>query len=290
MSDRSRARPSAATTEEIEAELRRENPKGRLWERCAQLKIAPPEIRHRKVGDRHQAELSLEIDAWEVTSGIQSGWSRRMVVQLASRELLAELEALLAEEGGAMPNPPTRGAALAGDDEDVWEVGAGDAERLRSTNPKGQVFEWCQKRKPPVARPRFETRKAKGGGVHVRATLVTLHLSSPWFRASQMKLAEQAAAEALLPLLPDEIAEPGRAQLDPRSALSELRQRGVIAGYAFETTSEEGAPHARRFTVVGHLTRPDGAIETSGPLEAPSKKEATLLAARALLDRLSESE
>lgn len=278
------SRPVAA--EAIEEQLRGDNPKGRLWERCAKLGLEPPSIRHRAIGPTHQAEMTLEIGEWELSSGVQSGGARRLVEQLAARELLDELEALLADEG------PERGraapAALAGDDDDVWEVSAEDAERLRRLNPKGLVFEWCQKRRPPVARPRFETRKAKGGGVYVRATLVTLHLSSPWFRAGQAKLAEQAAAEALLPLLPDADVEERSAvePLDPRSALNTLRQRGLIADYSFEV-AEPRSPNAR-FTVVGRALLTRGAIETA-PMVGASKKEATLLAARALVERIGDA-
>lgn len=285
MSERSPERASAASADEIEAELRRENPKGHLWERCAQLHPAAPAMRYRVIDGTHQAEMTLEVGDWELASGVQSGWSRKMVEQLAARELLAELESVLAEERAAAPPPAPRAGGE--DEEDVWEVAAQDAERVHRTNPKGQLFEWCQKHK--IARPRFEARKAKGGGAHVRASLVTLHLSSPWFRASQAKIAEQAAAEALLPLLPEEVSPSGPAQLDPRAALHELWQRGLIAEYAFETTTHDDAPpHARRFTAIGRATRADGAIVKGEPIEASSKKEARLLAARALLDRLGD--
>jgi dsRNA-specific ribonuclease len=276
------ANMSAASAEEIEAELRRDNPKGRLWECCAQLGIAPPSVRHRAIRETHQAEMTLEVGEWELTSGVHSGWSPKMVEQLAARALLAELEALAADESLDDRRAPAIATIAGGEEEDVWEVDADDVDRLRTLNPKGAVFEWCQKHK--VARPRFEERRARGGGSHVRASLVTLHLSSPWFRASQRKNAEQAAAEALIPLLPDEL--PGAGNLDPRSALNELRQRGVLAEYVFETTGGEGMPAARRFTVIGRATLPSGAIETSEPCDAPSKREATLLAARALLERI----
>lgn len=267
------------TAEATEDDLRRENPKGRLWERCARLSLEPPRVRHREVRGVHQAEMTLDVGEWELTSGVQSGWSRRIVEQLAARELLAELEALLAEE---RPVAPPSG----GDDDDVWEVGAKDAERLRRTNPKGQVFEWCQQRRPAVARPRFEVRRV-GGRVHVRATLVTLHLSSPWFYASQVKTAEQAAAEALLPLLPDD-AEPE--PIDPRTALNALRQRGAIAHYAFEIRDAQGTTTGatRPFTAVGRMTLPSGAVETTEPAMGASKTEAIVLVARVLLERLPQ--
>lgn len=283
---RDERRSTPATADDLEAELRRENPKGRLWTRCAQLGIDRPYVEHRAIGATHQAQMTLHIDEWELWSDVQSGRSRPMAEQLAARELLADLEKHLAEEGLAEPPPAP---ALAGDDDDVWEVGPDDAERLKRDNPKGQVFEWCQKRKPQIARPRFETRRVKGGGVHVRASLLTLGLSSPWFRAPNVTLAEQAAAEALLSLLPeDAVAEGGgTGHLDPRSALHTLRQRGAIADYVLEATGGDRA--SGRFTAVGRATLPSGAVEATAPIEAPSKREAALLAARALLERVERA-
>ena len=227
--------------------------------------------------------MTLDVDEWELTSGPQAAWSRAMAEQLAARELLAELDALVRDEGLEPPEPPPR--ATLSDDDDVWEVDASDADRLRDANPKGAVFEWCQKRRPPIARPRFEVRKAPGGGVYVRATLLTLHLASPWFRAARRQTAEQAAAEALLPLLPDELPEQGGGQLDPRSALNELRQKGAIADYAFDVAPGPGSPQAR-FTAVGRMTLLGGRVYATASMEGASKKEATLLAAQALLEHV----
>lgn len=274
-----RSRNGATLVESAADEaLRRENPKGRLWERCAQLRLELPRVRYREVRDVHQAEMSLDVGEWELTSGVQFAGTRQAVEQLAARELLAELEALLAESGPRAPSPVV-------EDDDVWEVGPDDLERLRQTNPKGLVYEWCQKRRPQVARPRFETRRV-AGRVHVRATLSTLQLSSPWFHAVQVKAAEQAAAEALLPLLPDE-AEVACEPIDPRATLNELRQRGVVREYAFDVRDANGSTTGaeRPFTAVGRMTLPSGAMETTEPMQGQSKKEATVLAAVALLRR-----
>lgn len=273
-----------STAPDLEEELRRTNPKGRLWERCAQLRIESPRVRHRAIDDRHQAELTLEIDEWELTSGVHSGWSRKMVEHLAARALLEELERVIAER--AAPASSAAPAAIAADvNEDVWEVDDENAERLQELNPKGQVFEWCQRRK--IARPRFEMKQARGA-FYVRASLTTLHLTSPWFSASQRKIAEQAAADALLPLLPDEVSE-DNVRLDPRAELNELRQRNVIADYGFDVVAEAGTPE-RCFAVVGTMTIAPGRTETTEPIGASSKKEAILLAARELVSRLDDDE
>jgi len=79
---------------DLEAELRALNPKGKLWERCAQLGVPAPRVRHRRVGDRHQVELLVDVDEWELSSGPLWGWSRKVAEHLAARELLDELDDL----------------------------------------------------------------------------------------------------------------------------------------------------------------------------------------------------
>ncbi|MBZ0117925.1 MAG: hypothetical protein K8H88_13060, partial [Sandaracinaceae bacterium] len=80
---------------ELEDELKRTNPKGRLYERCQGLRIAPPEIAHRALGQghaqRHQIEMTLLVEEWELSSGVHTAWSRKTAEQLAARELLAAL-------------------------------------------------------------------------------------------------------------------------------------------------------------------------------------------------------
>lgn len=269
---------------DLEEELKRSNPKGRLFEQCQKLHVAPPEIRHRAIGrgheQSHQVELTLLVDEWELSSGIHTAHSRRMAEQLAARDLLATLEEVLAERR-ARAAPAERVAVVEADDGEAFEVDDAEAERLQRDNPKGRLFEWCAQRK--IALPRLEARTV-GGVPEVRASILTLDLVSPWFRAARRKGAEQAAAAALLPLLPD--VDPRRAQLelDPRSALTSLQQRGEIAAYRIEL-EERGPVQARTFTAIGHLTTKDGASHVTEPFEAPSKKAATLLAARELVAR-----
>lgn len=181
-----------------EDELRRQNPKGRLWERCAKLGVDAPRIAHREIDGRHQIELTLTLAEWELASGSWWADSRKVAEQLASRSLLEELEEVAREEG-----PSTRTNT---DDEldDVFEVSEADARELLHANAKGRLFEWTQQQKPQVARPKFEARRMKGH-VYVRARLARLELESPWFRAPRRRVAEHAAAQALLSLVAGDI-------------------------------------------------------------------------------------
>ena len=268
----------------FEDELKRENPKGRLYERCQGLRIAPPEIAHRALGQghaqRHQIEMTLLVEEWELSSGVHTAWSRKTAEQLAARELLAALEEVLAEPHAAHVAPA---ADVAGDDRsgegDVLEVSEADVERLTQSNPKGRLYEWCAQRK--IARPKLELRTVREAPA-VRLTLVTVDLTSPWCRATRRKDAEQAAAAALLPLLPEASAP---AELDPRSALAAARERGELASYRFEL-GEHGPAHARVFTAVGYLSLKDGTEHVTEAFEGPSKKAATLRAARELMHRV----
>jgi len=257
----------ASDSDDLEAQLKRENPKGRLWERCAQLGVSAPRVRHRRVGDRHQVELVVDVDEWELSSGAQWAWSRKMAEQLAARELLEELDELRPK--------PARTAAR--EDDDVFDVDEDLAERLRSINPKGRAFEWTQRQKPPVARPRFEARR-EGSGMLVRARLDTLDLVTPWFRAGQRKLAEQAAAQALLPLL-EQMSE----QVDARTVLNELVQKGDLLSSSISVADSGLDLEDSRFRATAQLVSLDGST-TLAEAVGRSKRDAASKAARALLD------
>ena len=179
-------------------ELKRENPKGRLWERCAQLGITSPRIRHREVDERHQVELELDFMEWELASGSHSGESRRVAEHLAARQLLVDLEEFAKELRPATPSPES-----AIPEDDVFDVSDEQAGELVRTNAKGRLFEWTQRQKPQVARPKFEARLS-GGLVYVRAKLRRLELESPWFRSTRRKIAEHAAAESLHALVAEQ--------------------------------------------------------------------------------------
>jgi dsRNA-specific ribonuclease len=271
----------------LEDELKRENPKGRLYERCQGLRIAPPEIAHGALGQghaqRHQIEMTLLVDEWELSSGVHTAWSRKMAEQLAARELLVALEEALAEHQAARVEPSVAVSSEDRSDEDVLEVSDADVERFTQGNPKGRLYEWCAQRK--IAHPKLELRTVQGAPA-VRLALVTVDLASPWCRAKRRKDAEQAAAAALLLLLPEASAP---AELDPRSALAAAQQRGELAAYHFEV-GEHGPAHARVFTTVGHLSLKDGTEHVTSTFEGSSKKAATLRAARELVRRVYDAQ
>ena len=271
---------------DLEEELKSDNPKGRLWEACAARRIAPPTLRHATSGTRHRVEMELTVGEWELSSGVHWGWSRKVAEQLASRALLDELEALGSDEPAARP-PPSHAERVeqAIGDEDIFDVDEDDAARLRRSNAKGQVYEWCQRQKPPVRRPRFTARQARGG-VLVRARLETRDLETPWFRAPRRREAEHAAAEALLHLLPASDDAPDLdvgATANPRTLLNELVQHGELAACRVDVTGRSGPDHTPRFTAEGHARFPDGSEVRTAPFEGASKREATGAASRALL-------
>jgi len=263
-------------------ELTRDNPKGRLWELCAVRRVPPPEIRHSAVGPRHRVEMRLLLDEWELETGVHWGSSRRMAEQLAARALLVEL--LERDEPSARPTPD-----LGEFGDDVFDVDEADATRLRQSNPKGQVYEWCQQQKPAVRRPRFEERQVKGGGFVVRGHLDTLDLHSPWFRARRRKEAERAAAEALLGLLPvadDALDADPVATANPRTVLNELVVHGLIEDCAVEVTGGSGEEGPGRFIAEGRATLLDGSVVRGEPAGGANKRAAITGASGSLLAQL----
>ena len=264
------------------------NAKGRLWELCAQRRISVPEVRHSAVGPRHRAQMLLVLEEWELDSGVHWGSSRQLAEQLAARALLVELDALERDEPSVRP-PRSSSEPDLGDD--VFDVEEGDGARLRQSNPKGQVYEWCQKQKPQVRRPRFEVRQVRGGGVMVRGILDTLELRTPWFRARRRKPAEHAAAEALLLLLPG--PEDG-ADVDvtktahPRTLLNEMFMHGQLTSCDVDVIAAPGASPPR-FEARGRATLPDGAVVEAQPAEGSTKRKALALAAAALLAELDRA-
>ncbi|HBQ15799.1 MAG TPA: hypothetical protein DEF51_33290 [Myxococcales bacterium] len=270
---------------DLEGELESDNPKGRLWETCAARGLAPPRLRHAMAGSRHRVEMELTVGEWELSSGVHGGASRKVAEQLASRALLEELDALGQEEPASCPPPSHAERVEQAIGDDVFDVDEDDAERLRRSNPKGQVYEWCQRQKPPVRRPRFAARRVRGATL-VRARLETCALETPWFRAPRRKEAEHAAAEALLHLLPASDDAPDldvSATANPRTLLNELVQSGELAACRVDVTGRSGPDHAPRFTAEGVARFPDGSEVRAAPFAGASKREAVGAAARALL-------
>ena len=279
-------------TFELEEHLKADNPKGRLLEACTRLRLAAPQIRHAPSGPRHRAQMLLEVDEWELDSGVHWASSRKAAEQLAARALLTELEGLV-DEGELRARPALRASAEPSraeapgveqiDGDDVFDVDEEDVARLRQSNPKGQVYEWCQKQRPPARRPRFEERKLGRGVVAVRGRLEALELVSPWFRSLSRKEAERAAAEALLRLLAVDADAEADETANPRTVLNELVFHGQLADCQVEVTGRRGAAHAPIFEARARASLPDGRVLSTEAYEGASKREAKARASRALL-------
>lgn len=275
-----------ATSEELDLEhaLKRDNPKGRLWEACAKRRIPTPTLTGGAVGDRHRVQMRLAHGDWELDSGVHWAPTRKLAEHLAARALLDELDALEHDEPALRPTPPATRAADALGDEDLFDVSDEDAARHRLSNPKGQLLEWCQRQKPPVKRPRFETR-ALGGAQIARVRLDALDAQSPWFRARRRPEAVQAAAEALLGLLPrgggsDDALETAH----PRDLLDRLVKAGELLECTVEIVAESGPAHARVFVAEGAVVLAGGRVVRAEG-EGSTKQAAVFATSRTLLER-----
>ena len=75
-------------------------------------------------------------------------------------------------------------------------------------------------------------------------------------------------------------------ELEPRMALSELRQRGRLTAYGFDVERVDGPPHAPVFRMRGYAVRASGERLETSVLGAPSKKEGEKRLAVELLRRV----
>jgi Cft2 family RNA processing exonuclease/dsRNA-specific ribonuclease len=267
--------PDEAAQEE---QLKRANPKGRLLEFCARMRIGPPETETEPEGAFFRANMSLSYQGETVASGPQRAASKKAAEQLAAQALLELV---------------TERVIVAG----VIPVNEEDLARLQSTNPKGRLLELCAKRKCPP--PQFE-QHANPGGYQVRAVLPQSgeqQSCSAWYLAATLKAVEQAAAEELLKSLPDLPASPQAAvasiEPEPKGigaeaamVLNELKQVGVLKSFGYDVVDQLGPSHQPVFSVIAWSTTTDGQTWRAAPVQASSKKSAQRAAAAALLDLL----
>ena len=145
-------------------------------------------------------------------------------------------------------------------------------------------------------RPRLRRQKtgarSDSSGFRWPSTLDTLELQSPWFAAGRRKDGEQAAAEALLQLLP---ASEGAADVDtlatanPRTRLNDLVLHGPLSECEVEVIGQQGPAHAPVFTAQGWARFVDGCRVQGASAEGSSKRAAIPAASRALLELVDES-
>jgi dsRNA-specific ribonuclease len=287
---------------ELEAELKRDNPKGRLFELCMRMRIAPPLIEIEVEGAFHVATMRVVIGGEVIASGGQRAASRKAAVQLAARELLEVLEQRRADAEAAVTRLDDDAAAA-----------------LQQRNPKGRLLEWFAGRHLPG--PTFE-HKAMADGYAARALcrIGERAIEGGWFGARSRKLAEHAAADALMAELPGDAerdadagdADAGAADAgasgssefrgkveaggkaggqaavatDARMVLNEMRQSGAIVDFGYELRAQQGPSHQPLFVVEAWAQAPSGERIRDCQGEARSKKDAQRIAAAALLERI----
>ena len=271
---------------ELEEQLKQANPKGRLLEYCMRMRIDPPKIEIEQQGAFYEARMSLCCGGRVLESGPSRAASKKTAEQIAAQALLQ-----MVSEGQG--------------DDMIVSVTDDEAAHLQSVNPKGRLLEWCAKSKLPD--PHFE-RDASPDGYRIRAVLALTeheHISTAWYVAPKLKVAEQAAAAAVLERLPDEpetetsptLAAPSApvemtseipSGRDPGMALNELVQAGLLSGTGCEFLDQSGPSHQPNFVVVAWARLPDGRTLKTEPASAASKKSAQRAARECLVGLLVE--
>jgi Cft2 family RNA processing exonuclease/dsRNA-specific ribonuclease len=262
----------------LEEELKRANPKGRLLEFCTRMRIDPPQTETESTGAFFRATMSLRCQDEIIVSGSQQAASKKTAEQLAARALLELVSARVCLS-------------------DVIPVNEADLPRLQATNPKGQLLEWCVKRKWPP--PQFQ-QQANPQGYQVCAVLARdsgQPLRSAWHLAATLKAAEHAAAEDVLKILRSQPDSPQcevpaaplvqqAAESNAPMVLNELKQAGILQSFGYDVGNEGGPSHQPVFSIVAWATTPEGQTWRAAPIRAASKKSGQRSAAESLLDLL----
>jgi dsRNA-specific ribonuclease len=265
---------------ELEEQLKRGNPKGRLLEFCMRMRIDPPQTEWEPQGAFYCAKMSLCYRDESLSSGPRKAASKKAAEQLAAQALLELVSARTSVR-------------------DAVRVSEDDVSRLQSANPKGRLLEWCAQKRWPA--PQFE-QQADPEGYRVRAVLSPDNKEdtiSDWYSAAKPKTAEQAAAEAVLEILqrrrpsgqeeaPSETPATQAGQRNAAMLLNELKQAGVLQGVGYEVVQQDGPSHNPVFSTVAWATTEDGQSWTTDPVRTSSKKSGQRAAADRLLDLLVE--
>jgi dsRNA-specific ribonuclease len=277
---------------ELEEQLKQANPKGRLLEFCMRMRIDSPVTDIQPRGAFYEANMSLCRDGRTLESGPFRAATKKTAEQLAARSLL----------GMVAQGMVAQGMVSQGDDgHETVRVTDDDATRLQQANAKGRLLEWCVKSQTPL--PCFEQGASPEGhciravlSVHDRDQIVTA-----WYVAPKLKIAEHAAADAVLQQLLDPPGAEARPTptpaaiptwVEPKSelpsgrnpmmAVNELMQAGLLLATGYELLDPTGPSHQPTFTVVAWATFADGRTVRAEPVNASSKK----FGQRAAADRL----
>jgi Cft2 family RNA processing exonuclease len=271
----------------LENALKEENPKGKLIELAMRQRIAAPEFVIKEDGPFYTAIGSMQFDGVRFESGPHSAAVKRTAEQLAARALLREIEKRTSLKTV------------------VTQVTDAEASALKAENPKGRLLEWCTANS--VTTPRFEL-KADVNGYCAEAAITLADktmVRSGVYCAATKKVAEQAAANALLDKVRDKIPEkeevlskqpeegipPAESVVsgrDPMMLLNEMRQLGLLKDFGYDIDSVGGSSHQPTFSIVGWAVLESDEEVEAEPIEATAKKTGRRLAAEMIIKRLKE--
>ncbi len=251
--------------------LGRENPKGRLLEICNASGLDHPIFDTVARGNRAACRLSMTVDGAAMAVDIADAPDRKTAEHLAAERVIAD-----------------HFETAVGERTIVDESAAG---RHKRDNPKGALLEVVSARR--LDPPAFETAPSpEGTAVRCRLGRGDTSIRSAWFSAPRRKVAEHAAAAALLedPRLDDLAPPPGEdggetggGSPNRLGDLNRFRQDGVIVDYGFDVNAE-GASHNPVFRGSGWAALPDGRTARTGEIAARRKKDLKHRCGAALYD------
>lgn len=261
-------------SEAEEEKLKKENPKGRLLEICARLRIEPPLIETKVEGYYYLAKMSLNFFGEKLISQTYRASSAKIAEHKAAQEIIKLIEEKQLKEA------------------DTIKVKEEEVDILKNSNPKGKLLEWCMTNKinPPI----FEKR-ITSNGYNVKAIIKineSNSIESKWHCHSVLKIAEHSSCREILALCNkmdeptiDKIKASGDSNIiaDPRSILNHLKQINKIVDFDLSQIIQEGPPHLPIFKIIGSAVLKDGKRIKTNQIQAHTKKEAQRLAAEELL-------
>ncbi|MCP4677250.1 MAG: MBL fold metallo-hydrolase [Deltaproteobacteria bacterium] len=170
-----------------------------------------------------------------------------------------------------------------------------EEEEIKKENPKGRLLELCMQHS--IESPEFEL--SIEGPHHVATVKLEAyeeHLVGGPAEASTKKVAQQLAAreilESLSKLIENQapsIASISKVDANPRGLLNELRQKGILKEFRYESRGTSGPSHQPVFSFVAWAEDEHGDEYESKTVESQSKKKGQSEAATDLVRILREA-
>ncbi len=279
--------PADSTEYALEQQLKEQNPKGKLLEFCMKQKINPPVFSVISRDGYYFGCASIVIDTKQLQSSECKALNKKTAEQMASQELLS----LIPENNSVSAELPVD------EHNDIIDIDAEEKDRLRLSNPKGALFEFCAAQKLDI--PSF-VYKEQNRLFCVKVISQSDSFETSWYRSDQKKIAEHGAARAYLAHTtaymqqkkkevpanqPEEIAQTVKNGTDPRLQLNNLVQTKQLCSFGYTQVNCETIANQTRFTLCAWAQLPDDSMIESSPKTAFSKKEAQYKAAVDLLER-----